>query len=192
MYKICLDAAHSDKPKENSREDEIGNTVCNLIQKLLFNYNGFAPVVVPVVNKNGVHLDLMWKTKFANDMKADAYISIHCNWAENKNANGFNIFYNDIETARDKELAKKSKRLATLISGQMQEHGFTFWGVEDILPDTRASVGNLAVCSYTLMPAVLIELCFLSNEIDTIMIEKREIQEKYAVSIAKGVTSFFV
>lgn len=189
MFKICLDAGHSEAPK-TSREDEIDNIVCNLIQKVLFDYNAYAPVVIPIITKDGIKLDLMGKCKFANDMKADVYISIHCNWCARPEPNGFNIFYNDIETAKDKELAKKSKRLATLVSGQLQEHGFTFWG-EDIQPDTKVAVGNLAVCSYTSMPSILIELCFLSNPKDAVEIEKREVQEKYAVAIAKGINNFF-
>lgn len=191
MYKICLDAGHSEKPKENSREDEIDNIICNLTQKVLFDYDGFAPVVIPVTTVGGIHLDLMGKCKFANDMRADAYVSVHCNWCERQEPHGYNIFYNDINTAKDKDLARRSKRLAILTSGQFQEHGFTYWGNEDILPDTRAAVGNLAVCSYTLMPAILIETCFLSNPKDAADIEKREVQKMYAVAIAKGLSNYF-
>lgn len=97
MIKVCLDVGHSEKPKEDSREDEIDNIVCNLIQKNLFFQSGYTPVVIPVITNEGVHLDLMGKCKFANDMKADAYISIHCNWASREIPHGFNIFHDDFE-----------------------------------------------------------------------------------------------
>lgn len=194
MIKLVFDSGHSEAPKENSREDEIDNIICNLIQKILFDYNCFASVVIPVITKEGVHLDLNGKWKFANDMKADAYISIHCNWCEREQPHGFNIFYDDLEQAKKNnryELGLKSQKLAYMISARMQMYGFKNWG-KDVLPDTRAAVGNLAVCSYTLMPAVLIELVFLSNFKDASDIEKRPVQEKYAIAISKGIVNFFV
>lgn len=192
MKKIVIDAGHSEAPKPFSREDEIDLDVARDIVKYLIrkiqegDNKDYAALVIPDTYK-GDKLDLMGKVRFANEIRADLYIAIHCNWSESNKAHGFNIFVDDKET----ELSKKSKSLASMISAQLQSKGFQYWGT-DIDIDTHTNPGNLAVCNYTKMPAILIELGFLSNEKDAAELEKQETHEKIAQAIYQGIKNYYL
>jgi len=194
MKKLVIDAGHSEAPKSFSREDEIDLIISNKLQRLILdetkrgNERDIVSVVIPYKNAAGHVLDLMDKVRFANIIEADAFLSIHCNWSDNnKVAHGFNIYYDDKPTP----LAKESKRFAEIASGQLKKVGFTAWGL-DIDIDTHTGPGNLAVCSYTKMPAILIEAGFLSNAGDASALETFAIQDKFAMALYRAVQNFFI
>lgn len=191
MKKILLDAGHSEAPKSFSREDEIDLMVVQAIQQVIMadkqnqeDIGNNAGMVAFISERKS----LMEKVYSANDKKVDFYVSIHCNWSDsNKAAKGFNIFYNQIETAADPELAKKSKRLAEIVTHQMIKYGMNPFGTDAIVSDNLAGVGNLAVCSYTKMPAILIELCFLSNAEEAKAWEDVELHKKVGAAILNSI-----
>ena len=201
MFRICWERGHSENPKKLSREDEIADAFSKelnnqiLAERAEGKYVSFImPSFEQYADKN---LALMEKIYYANGKGSangvaicDCFISIHCDWTGNENPNGFKIFYNQVNTAIDKLLAERSKKLAETMAHSLITNGFSFWGKQAIAEDHLAGCGNLAVCSYTKMPSVLIELGFLSNKKDAKDLEDEEYRKKYCKAMIEGIKCF--
>ena len=108
----------------------------------------------------------------ANDWGADLFVSIHCN-AFNGVANGAEVLTYPDDT--------EGHKLAACIQRQLVEtFALTDRGVKDR--------DNLAVLNGTDMPAVLVEMAFIDNPDDAILLRDR--QDDFARAIARGVTDY--
>lgn len=113
-------------------------------------------------------------TETANDWDADIFVSIHCNSAEAEEACGTETFAYDLDGG-------EGEKLATCIQDQ----------IVDALNTVDRSVKanpKLFVLRYTAMPAVLVELGFISNAGDEELLATR--QDDFARAIARGVTDY--
>ena len=113
-------------------------------------------------------------TETANDWDADIFVSIHCNSAEAEEACGTETFAYDLDGG-------EGEKLATCIQDQI---------VDALNTVDRGVKANpkLFVLRYTAMPAVLVELGFISNEGDEALLTDR--QDDFARAIARGVTDY--
>lgn len=113
-------------------------------------------------------------TETANDWDADIFVSIHCNSAEADEACGTETFAYDLDGG-------EGEKLATCIQDQI---------VDALNAVDRGVKANpkLFVLRYTAMPAVLVELGFISNESDEALLTDR--QDDFARAIARGVTDY--
>lgn len=109
----------------------------------------------------------------ANSMEADLFISIHCNAAGSKQANGTETYCYG--------RGSKAELLAGCIQKQICER------FADIT-DRGVKTANFYVLKNTNMPAVLVELAFISNELDANKL--RYYQDDFARCIARGVTDY--
>ena len=108
----------------------------------------------------------------ANDWGADLFVSIHCN-AFNGIAEGTEVL-----TYPDDE---EGHKLADCIQRQIVDSmGTVDRGVKDR--------DNLAVLNGTDMPAVLVEMAFIDNDNDAILLQDE--QDAFARAIARGVTDY--
>lgn len=113
-------------------------------------------------------------TETANDWDADIFVSIHCNSAEAEEACGTETFAYALDGG-------EGEKLATCIQDQ----------IVDVLNSVDRGVKanpELFVLKYTGMPAVLVELGFISNEGDEALLTDR--QDDFARAIARGVTDY--
>lgn len=113
-------------------------------------------------------------TETANDWDADIFVSIHCNSAEAEDACGTETFAYALDGG-------EGEKLATCIQDQI---------VDALNTVDRGVKANpkLFVLRYTAMPAVLVELGFISNESDEVLLTDR--QDDFARAIARGVTDY--
>lgn len=113
-------------------------------------------------------------TETANDWDADIFVSIHCNSAEADEACGTETFAYDLDGGA-------GEKIATCIQDQI---------VDALNTVDRGVKANpkLFVLRYTAMPAVLVELGFISNEDDEALLTDR--QDDFARAIARGVTDY--
>lgn len=115
------------------------------------------------------------RASFANDIEADLFISVHCNSATNTSARGTEILYSSKNTATTNS-GLTSKKFADL----------AFPYLLDAVGTTKRAVKdspNLIVCKNTKMPAILLEVAFLSNEADATLLKDTTVLEKVAKSI---------
>ena len=135
------------------------------------------------LNAAGVETELLQSDSLyeicrtANDSDADIFVSIHCNAAEAISANG-------TETWACAG-SYRGSILADCIQKQIVEAlGTTDRGVKIATP----GVNGLYVLSNTAMPAVLVELAFISNDSDEQLLA--DAQDDFARAIARGITDY--
>ncbi|MDH5541955.1 MAG: N-acetylmuramoyl-L-alanine amidase [Nitrospinota bacterium] len=106
-------------------------------------------------------VSLQERCAIANDFSADLFLSIHCNANEDRTVTGIECYTTKGETESD--------RWAELIKASLMEH---FPGHKDFA-GKGLSEENFYVLKHTRMPAVLVELEFISNpEMEQVLKEK--------------------
>lgn len=113
-------------------------------------------------------------TETANGWGADIFVSIHCNSAEAEEACGTETFAYSLDGGEGEKLAKCIQNQIVIAIG-MDDRG------------VKADPG-LLVLKYTSMPAVLVELGFISNADDEELLTG--CQDEFARAIARGVTDY--
>ena len=114
----------------------------------------------------------------ANYSKADIFVSIHCNSAANPSAKGTETFYcAGSSTGRNIAECVQKSIVANLQTVDR--------GVKD---DTQSAAGRLYVLRQTAMPAILIELAFISNADDAEIL--KNYQWRFANAIARGLAEY--
>lgn len=116
--------------------------------------------------------DLAQVCAAANTSGANLFISIHCNAANNRQANGTETFV----FAEGNQASKFARCVQKQICGSLNTLNR---GVKE---------ANFYVLKKTDMPAVLIELAFLTNEWDAQQLRYK--QEDFAAAIARAVTDY--
>ncbi len=109
----------------------------------------------------------------ANEVKADAFISIHCDWNPSRKYKGVTTIY----------AKKDSDRLSHILHGSL-------------LKKLKAKDRKVVFDSYTVLdtaevPAVLIETGFLSNREESKKLAKSSYQQSVAEAIATGIKTYF-
>ena len=117
-------------------------------------------------------VSLKERCAISNTWKADAFVSIHLNAAENKDAHG-------IETWRY-PVGGVTKNLADGIQTRL----IAATGAKDRGVKTTTT---LYVLRHTVAPAALIEVGFISNNAECRKLFTEEYQEKIATAIADGI-----
>lgn len=175
-YTICLDAGHSyaadtggDPGAVNGPYKE-SEAALQIVNRIGVKLAVLGHKVIYTRTGGRAKMALSERTTISNNANADAFISIHLNAAENKSASG-------IETLRYSNVGKKTKELANQIQRSLvQATGFKDRGVK--LRD------NLYVLKHTKAPAVLVEVGFISNDVEC----KKLFLEHYQEVIAQQIT----
>lgn len=110
---------------------------------------------------------------FANALRAHAYVRLHCDWNRSKKLKGFTIYY----------YRWGSRSLAKSIERSFVHHLPTH---EDNNLHRRSFVSSTAK-----MPAVLVEMGFLSNKTEGKELGTDAYQNQLAESIADGIAAYF-
>lgn len=117
------------------------------------------------------------RAKVANDIGADLFISIHCNYLEDFSVKGVETWCR-VKNTPSEELAKE-------VLSELGKVNYT---------EKRAvkyeSDGYLAVLNAVSVPATLIELGFLSNKEDVTVLTSNEGKQKIADGIANGILNY--
>ena len=154
------------------RETDVVLEVSKKVKKLL-SENG---VKVILTRKNEVDLDLAPRVSFANNKNADIFVSIHANASrgKRKDINGLETFY--YRGWRGRSLAKRIQKEILRVSPGS--------------PDRGVKQGRFYVIKNTSMPAVLVEIGFLTGRLDARRLEKTAHRGRLAYAISKGILSY--
>lgn len=130
-----------------------------------------AGVDVMLTRTSNVFVDLQPRCDIANFWMADYFVSIHCNAAGTPLAHGTETYCY--------KFGGKGEILAKAIQAEL------------IAATGRANRGvktaNYYVLRYTHMPAVLVEMAFISNPEEEALLASDEFQRQAAEAIARGV-----
>ena len=126
-------------------------------------------------------IDLYERARIANDNYADIFVSIHGNAHDNKSIAGIQVLYCPATKSEKKEI---------------DQHPFAKIIMEELLKGTGAADRgiiqrpNLVVLRETKMPAVLVEVGFLSNAAEEKLVFSEEYQSKIIESIIRGIEKY--
>lgn len=175
--KIVIDAGHGGKDPgavvNRSQEKEIVLDVSLRVQELLEK----AGAEVLMTRADDRFLELWERVAFANDNKADSFVSIHANAATNAAANGTETFWNSTYSGPESLL------LAQKLHAQLIDKLGT--------NDRKVKEGKFQVIRQTTMPSVLIELGFMTNPEEALKLATDEFRQKAAEAIFQGLNDYY-
>ncbi len=154
------------------RETDVVLKVSKIVKKIL-SENG---VKASLTRENEVDLDLLPRVSFANKTDADIFVSIHANASRGKrrDINGLETFY--FRGWRGRLLAKRIQKQILRVSPGS--------------PDRGVKQGRFYVLKNTKLPAVLVEIGFLTGRLDARRLEKISHRKRVANAIAKGILEY--
>jgi N-acetylmuramoyl-L-alanine amidase len=180
---IVIDAGHGGKDfgtnsQSNPRYFEKHLTLSTTF--MLRDYLQQMGYQVVLTRDKDVFIALSERAQMANEEKPLAFISVHYNHADSREAAGIEIYYyksdeNKLRTSESKQLAQ-SVLSKVIASTQAKSRG--------------VKNANFAVIRETKMPAILIEGGFLSNEAEMDKIKKAAYLKQLAWGIATGLDDY--
>lgn len=173
---VCLDPGHGGKDPgaigpSKTKEADINLKVAMLVAGLLVKEHG---VIMTRCDDSTIPLNN--RVSIAKDMLADIYVSIHCNGVSNRTANGAETLHYP-ESKNGEQLAKAIHERFIASTG---------------LRDRGIKERNLYVLRHTpkTMPAVMVELAFITNPEEERILLSEEFQKKAANAIAEGIIQY--
>ena len=122
------------------------------------------------------------RAKFAKTVGADAFISLHMNSASNSSANGTEVYYS-VSNNSSSFSGITSKTMANLFRSQL---------LEDLGTKNRGTkTAGYYVIKNNSVPAILIELGFISGSSDFSRLTSENFQKKAAKSLYTGIVKMF-
>lgn len=169
---VILDAGHGGRDQGTSGgeaiEKDINLEVVKKLAELLEDDN----IMVGFTREDDTKIGLEERASFANESEADLFVSLHCNYCEgDAGVQGLECYYRE-DSEEGKVFAEK------IVEAIGSEAGITNRG-------TRTA--NFRVLTKTQMPAVLIEMGYLSNAEERKKMAEKDYQKILAEKIAEGV-----
>ncbi|MBE5960501.1 MAG: hypothetical protein E7256_03795 [Lachnospiraceae bacterium] len=186
IYKkiVVLDAGHGGTDpgtlKGTVYEKDIVFNVLNNYAKTYFDAS--PDIKVYYTRITDIKVDLYERAEFPTLVEADLFVSLHVNASTNSAAKGTNVYYSTLNTSKSKS-GLTSKILATSLQNNL---------VSALGTNNRGvATGNFVVVKYTKVPAVLIELAFITNSSDYNLLVSPAFQQKSAKVIYDTLVSIF-
>lgn len=175
MTKIVIDAGHGGKDPgaigpAGTKEKDVALAIAKKVAALLKS----AGIDAQLTRDSDVFVELNTRANKANAAKANYFVSIHCNSATSPQAHGTET-YCYAKGAEGEKLAANVQR--ALIK-------------ELKLADRGVKTANYAVLRETRMPAILVELAFISNPKEEALLRNELFQDLAAKAIAEGICEY--
>ena len=218
IRKIALDPGHGGKDpgargKKGTQEKEVVLDVALRVRHLLAE----SGIDVIMTRDRDHFISLGRRAQIANRNKADFFVSIHANSSRSRAASGFEVYY--LSNAVDDETrALAAMENASLnikedaFSGRTQDLDATLWDLvnnenrvesaelaKELEQSAQTRLGirdrgvksaRFAVLKGTTMPAVLIEVGFLTNPVEEERLLSNGYRQRLAEAIATGVLNY--
>jgi N-acetylmuramoyl-L-alanine amidase len=124
------------------------------------------------------------RAQVANDAKADAYVRIHANGSTDQSAQGAMTICTTPQNPYVPERYSLSRKLSDCIINKFCE---TVGGENDGVWETDSMSGN----NWSQVPTTIIELGYMTNPQEDMLMQTPEYQEKMILGIAAGIDLFF-
>ncbi len=173
--KIFIDPGHGGTDPgavstKGLRESEVNLQVAQRVGSILTG----GGITVKYSRETDVYVSLDQRARMANEWGADFFVSIHCNASDNLSANGTETLY-----FRENSI---SENMANAVQISL---------VDTIKRRDRGiKTQNVAVLRLTRMPAILVEMAFISNVEEAVLLGQQDFQEQCAIGITNGIFNF--
>lgn len=173
--KIFIDAGHGGSnpgavSSNGLREADVNLDVALRLGRLLTS-RGYE---VNYSRTSNVNVGLRERANMANQWGADYFVSIHCNSNVNPIYKGTSTYYYRANTTASQLALVVNNALVAMIE----------------TPDLGIIQANFAVLRYTNMPAILVELAFISNPQEAALLAMPAFRENCAIGIFNGLVEF--
>lgn len=186
MSKIYIDAGHGGKDPGAIGVGKVHEADINLaVAKMLKTELARQGQSVKMCREKDITKELSERTTEANEWGADIYCSIHCNAFDDESANGTEtyVYKRGYEA---EQIANKVHAQLILALGTRNRCLETVNGKKvNVIKEA-----NFYVLRKTTMPALLVELAFVTNEDDCAKLVDATYQKKCAVAICKGICTY--
>ncbi len=171
-WNIVLDAGHGgyDTGARGPRTNEKDHTL-DLIQRLATDLRGRGANVM-LTRSTDNFISLQGRVDYANNRKADLFISIHNNASDNRGSNGTETFY---YTAQSVGLAREIHRELSPATG---------------LANRGISQARFFVIRKTWMPSVLLEVAFVTNPREEGLLSSPDWCQRVVDGVTRGVSNY--
>ena len=140
------------------------------------------PLVDVEFTHHGNGASLQDRVHFANATGADLFLSVHCNAHTGPGAHGFEVWTSPGRTSAD--------AAATLIYNSIDKTFPELWGRQDRADDDPDKEARFYVLMHTLAPAVLVEMAFITNFSEEILLGTDVWRWRYADAITRAVETW--
>ena len=192
-----------------SQEKDINLKVAKLLGERL--KTAYPDKQIILTRDKDVYLTLQERTEIANNVKvkeneAVLFISIHVNSSLNKTSSGYEVWYLSPgyrRTVLDQSAAGDDKSLFPILNSMLEEEYTTesIMIAKFIMDGLQSQIGNDSkargikaeewfVVKNSNMPSVLIELGFVSNEKEALLLNDTTYLKKAALGIYNGIGAF--
>lgn len=182
---LVLDAGHGghDPGAQNKGTNEKKLTHKIIYTLMKDKFSGNAPdTKVYWTRTTDTFVTLAKRAAFAKSVSADAFISLHMNSADNRTANGTEVYYS-VSNNKTSFSGISSKAMANLFRKQL---------LSDLKTTNRGTkTAAYYVLKHNTVPAILIELGFISGNGDYSKLTNTTFQKKAANSIYKSIQAMF-
>ncbi|RKS55633.1 N-acetylmuramoyl-L-alanine amidase [Gillisia mitskevichiae] len=181
--RIVIDVGHGGKDsgaigKNGIQEKDVALDISNAILKL--NNELEKPLDIYLTRYSDTLISLSDRTKLANALDTDVFISLHCNHSDNANVRGIEVYVANTKS----QFSDLSTLLAYLLQAYFKkELGFESRGVK---------FANFQVLRENVdyRPAVLVEVGFLTNEDEGFYFLQPPKIKAVAMAILKGIYNY--
>ncbi|WP_460219624.1 N-acetylmuramoyl-L-alanine amidase [Psychroserpens sp. MEBiC05023] len=165
---VVVDAAHGGKDSGHQNEKDIVLNISNALAQLSDD-----KVKIITLRDKDEFFSLKDRVRFVNELQPDFLLSLHCNAAPKPDANGVEIFVTD-----------NSKH-------QLVSFGYGWLLLDEQLNSKIIDKGDMKTASFKILkdidcPAVVMELGFLTNDIDKTRLNDLEHQNDIAKGLYDG------
>jgi N-acetylmuramoyl-L-alanine amidase len=215
VKRIVIDPGHGGEPGAISAsgvtEKEITLDVALRLRRLLAD----EPYEVLLTRHSDHSISLDKRVAFANENKADLFVSIHVNWLEPRNIRALETYYvgpsDDPATLKLASMENKdsgyslsdykkilekiyvdarhdeSRALAKTIQSNLFR---TLKPANPVLLNRGVKSAPFVVLIGTQMPAILVEICCLSNDDEVKLLTKDDYRESIALALVQGIRGY--
>jgi N-acetylmuramoyl-L-alanine amidase len=215
IKRIVIDPGHGGEPGATSAsgvaEKEITLDVALRLRRLLAD----GPYEVLLTRQTDHPISLDKRVAFANENKADLFVSIHVNWLEPRNIRGLETYYvgptDDPATLRLASMENKdssyslsdykkilekiyvdarhdeSRALAKTIQTNLYR---ALKPANPVLENRGVKSAPFVVLIGTQMPAILVEISCLSNDDEVKLLTKDDYRESIALALLQGIRGY--
>lgn len=169
---VVIDAGHGGSDPGATRNNVLEKDITLQIAELTAQMLRKQGAIVYMTRDNDTFVSLSDRVTYSNTKKPDVFVSIHINACENETAHGIETHYYKEDSL---DFAKQVHKSI------MQKVTETNRGVYK---------SRFYVIRHTEMPAILLELGFISNAEERKLMQTKERQTKFAEAITEGVINY--
>ncbi|SCI02278.1 N-acetylmuramoyl-L-alanine amidase family protein [Romboutsia sp. 1001713B170207_170306_H8] len=204
-YLICIDPGHQEKGDPNlepvgpgsgyqkarvssgtegvatKKPEYVLNLEASTVLKHILEGKGYN--IIMTRESHDVNISNSERAIFANDKNANLVVRIHADSIDNSSKTGASILIPEEGGRYTSSIYEESNKCAELIRSSMKNSGIQINGV--------FQRGDLTGFNWSKVPAVLVEMGFMSNYNEDQMMSNPDYQRKLMQSIADGVDEYF-